>query len=150
VRRPRGTILSADLDRLAVARADSGTPLGRRAALATLFTRIVQRRRAVARPGEIASAERVLIERRFAGAWQDYQTALAERNLTYGDARAVIADQVRRRKIAKQLRSARMSFRRWIAVAAEQTLATTICLADEMPSAGPPDLSLRLRFLRVF
>lgn len=144
----RRTIATAAVDALAAVKTDAGLPLGRPAALGALFARIVEGRRASAQPAELARAERRIVFARFAGNALDYEAALQARNLTPELARSLIADQIRRRKLVRQLRGDRPA-RAWSARVRGRLLTTTTCLRDELPSSSAVDLSSRLRFLRL-
>ncbi|MBD0329799.1 MAG: hypothetical protein ICV64_06825 [Thermoleophilia bacterium] len=146
---PRESIFSAEVERLAAARTDTGALLGRKGALATLFARVLDRRRAAAWPAEVTRAEQAVVLRRFGGSWTAYTAALTERNLVAADAREIIADQVRRRKIGTQLRRQRTTYRRWAAEAAERVLRRTTCAGDQLPAAWRP-VPGRVGFLRVY
>jgi hypothetical protein len=149
VGRLRATIAAAAVDRLAAVRTDSGASIGRPSALAVLFARLVERRRGAAvRGAEIDRAERRLIARHFDGDAAAYTAALSEHDLTRGDARRLLADEVRHAKIAGKLRSP-SRFRSWRASALENVLTSTTCLQDELPPTTHVDMSAQLKFLQI-
>jgi hypothetical protein len=75
------------------------------AALTALYARLVQRRVAEVRPGEVRAAERVIVQRRFGGDRGRYAAALARARATPAVALGVIADGLRREAIQARLRA---------------------------------------------
>jgi hypothetical protein len=148
VARPRRIISIAALDALAAITTDAGVQLGRPAALSILFGRVAENRRVFARKAEIDRAERRIVATRFAGNPLDYEAALAARNVTPAIARALIGDQIRRTKLAAQLRGVGRA-RAWTLASRTQLLATTTCVADEVPPAAPIEQPSQLAFLRL-
>jgi hypothetical protein len=123
-------------------------PIGRPAALNALFSWLIDARHAVVRAADVAAAERAVIEQRFAGQGADYERALAAAKLPLPLARALLADQLRRQRIARKLRAGR-TYPYWLSEKKTQALRTTICLRDELPQLGVGDLTVDLPFLRL-
>lgn len=72
-------------------------------ALTALLARLVESRRAAVGTQEVLAAERALIDSRFRGSRAAYLAALRARGATLDVARGVIADQLRRARIAASL-----------------------------------------------
>jgi hypothetical protein len=75
------------------------------AALTALYARLVQRRAADVGPGEVRSAERAIVRRRFGGNRASYLAALTRARATPAVALGVIADGLRREAIQARLRA---------------------------------------------
>ena len=144
----RGAVIAeATLETLA-AGLTGDRPIGRRAALSALITWSVTSRYARLRAADVLRAERGVVRRSFAGDRDAYLAAIEASKLPLELARAAIADQLRRRKIARSL-PRRLTFRAWLADAQAAALRTTTCRRDELPAPGAGNLAARLPFLRV-
>ena len=98
----RGAVIAgATLETLAAALTRG--PIGRRAAPSALLTWSVTSRNARLRAADVLRAERGVVRRSFAGDRDAYLAALEASKLPLELARAAIADQLRRRKIARGL-----------------------------------------------
>jgi hypothetical protein len=120
-------------------------------AVGALFSRVVQRARTRVSAAEVLQAERDLIKRRFKGKRRAYRTALARRNLSLALARQIIADEVRRQKLALTLASENPGVDVSVWTTTEQTKALNqaICLRDEFPAVGDFRLTDRWPLLRL-
>jgi hypothetical protein len=124
------------------------TPLGRPAALSTLLSWLLNAQNAGVPRAEVLRAEQALVATRFAGRRDSYGAALAGVRMPPGLARALIADQLRRERIARRLPRGR-SYAVWLSEAKARALQTTVCARDELPELGLTDLTARLPFLRL-
>jgi hypothetical protein len=120
-------------------------------AVTALFARVVQRARMRVAAAEILGAERAIVRTRFRRSAAAYRRALARRGLTLAFARQVIADELRRQKLAAALAAAAPPADLGAWTASEQTnaLQTAICLRDELPSVGDVRLADHVAFLKV-
>jgi hypothetical protein len=107
---------------------------GRREALTALVTRRVLRRAVRVGSREVVRAERRLVAARYRGSYTRYRRALSGRGLTRADAVAVLADDLRVRRLGVRAARARL------AAAADSAL----CLRDELPDRELVDLAARL------
>jgi hypothetical protein len=119
----------------------------RQAAIDLLFGRLVEWRHAPVPWSDVLRAERRIVAIRFEGRRRAYLRALARRKARLGVARALIADQLRRRSIARRLPTA--DFAAWAQAERARALETTSCLRDEVPTTTAPDPAATLPFLRV-
>jgi hypothetical protein len=106
-----------------------------RAGLDAAFTRLTLRRRAPVSTDEILTVESDAIARAFAGSNDAYLEALSERNVTIAIARGVIADELRRVRLASQLEPGQ-SVLGSIADTLTAELDTATCLGDDLPGSG--------------
>jgi hypothetical protein len=72
-------------------------------AFSTLFARTVTQQFASARGSEVSAAEASIVSERFHGSWSAYGSALAAAKASRAVARGVIADELRRARIAARL-----------------------------------------------
>jgi hypothetical protein len=142
------TIASETVRALADVNPAGRGPIGRPAALGALFSWLIDAGHAPVRAADVAAAERAVIEQRFAGQGADYERALAAARLPLPLARALLADQLRRRRIARKLQAGR-TYPSWLSEKEAQALRTTVCLRDELPQLGLGDLTADLPFLRL-
>jgi hypothetical protein len=87
----------------------------------------------------VLRAERRIVALRFAGSQRRYRRALQRSGLDLTSARAVIADQLRTRRLSRSARLRRQG----------KVLGTAVCVRDDLPRPGSVDLSRYVRFLRV-
>jgi hypothetical protein len=120
-------------------------------AITALFARVVQRSRMRASAREVLSAERAIIRTRFRRSTAAYRGALARRGLTLASGRQLIADEVRRRKLAAALAAASppTDVAAWTASEQTNALNQAICQRDELPAAGDVRLADHVPFLKV-
>jgi hypothetical protein len=120
-------------------------------AVGALFSRAVQRARTRVTGAEILEAERALVKRRFKGKRRAYRAALARRNLSLALARQIIADEVRRQKLALTLavESPGVDISVWTTAEQTKALNQAICLRDELPAVGDFRLTDHWPLLRL-
>jgi hypothetical protein len=109
----------------------------RQAALTAQFARAALVNLAPVAQGAVLQVERTAIATAFKGNRKAYVRALARRGADVAVARGAIADELRRRAIAKQVGASQTTFD---AVGARESTAvdTAICLRDELPGIGEP------------
>jgi hypothetical protein len=118
------------------------TPVGgsRAAALSTLFTRVALRPTVPIKAAEILAYEQRVIDRSFGGQRTAYLAALTTRRATLAVARGVIADQLRRQRIATVVASADPTtpgtVLAWTAARTSAEADTATCRRDELPGSG--------------
>jgi hypothetical protein len=105
----------------------------RRAAITALFGRAVLGARVRVPSAQVLSVERQVIRVVFKGSRKAYVKALQRRKATVEIARGILADELRRRRIA---RSAGQTALTWAADVTSAAAATAICLRDELPGYG--------------
>jgi len=135
-----GQISRASVDRAAAITRD------RQQALTALFARVVQRARIAVRPAEITRAETTIVKRRFSGRRAAYLRELRRRKVTLDFARSVIADELRRPRLATVVGP---DVNGWTVAGQTKALDTATCLADELPAIGDIRLASELPFLRL-
>ncbi len=96
---------------------------GDRAALTALVTRRALRRGARIHPGRVARAERRLVERRHRGSLKRYRRSLSRRGLTRADARGLLTDDLRIRRLGRRAAQRRLN----------RTVDAALCVRDELP-----------------
>jgi hypothetical protein len=106
----------------------------RRAAITAAFGRAVLRNRVKVAQAQIVNAERQVIRSVFKGSRKAYVRALQRRRATVEIARGILADELRRRRIAKQ--SAGQPGLVWAADVTTAAASTATCLRDELPGYG--------------
>jgi hypothetical protein len=109
----------------------------RGAAFTALLERAVQRGAYPVPASAILAAERGVVSRRFAGNRRDYLRYLSARRVTLAQARGVLADELRRKKLGAGTPA-------WSVAQENTALQTATCLGDELPAAG--DVRLAARF----
>lgn len=107
---------------------------GDRAALTALVTRRALRRAVRLRPGELPRVERRLVAARYRGSHGRYRSALARRDLTRADALALLADDIRARRLGRAAATVRLA----------RAVDSALCLRDELPGRELVDLARRL------
>jgi hypothetical protein len=109
----------------------------RHSAVTALFARAVLGARVRVPRAQILKAERQVIERVFRGSRKAYVRALVRRRTTLAIARGILADELRRRRIAAIVahRSAQTALS-WAADATAAAADTAICLRDQLPGSG--------------
>ena len=105
----------------------------RRAAITALFAREVLSRSVRVSPAQVLAAERQVIRRSFKGSRTAYVRALQRRKATVEIARAILADELRPARIARQHPGRGLT---WTADIMSAAAATAICLGDELPGYG--------------
>jgi hypothetical protein len=94
----------------------------------------VLRRAVRVRARDVARVERSLVLARYRGSYSRYRRALTRGGLTRSDARAILADSLRVRRLGRWAARARL-------VAAVDSV---LCLRDELPGRELVDLAARL------
>lgn len=125
---PTGMVSEAAIERLAPFAG------GNRAALTALVTRRALRKAVPVRPGEVLRAERWLVAARYRGSISRYRQALASRGQTRAEARAILTDNLRVRKLGKARAQARLA----------ASVNASLCLRDELPGRQLVDLVRKL------
>ena len=107
-------------------------------ALTALFSRAALEDRVNASQAAILRVERRAIARVFRGSRVAYVRALARRRASVATARGVIADELRRRGIAAQLRArpTGQTVLTWASDVEAAAVDTATCLRDELPGSG--------------
>jgi hypothetical protein len=120
-------------------------------AFTAVFARLVQRARLRVTSAEILGAERAIVRSRFRRSAAAYRGALARRGLTLGFGRQLIADELRRQKLAALLAagSPPTDVSTWTASEQTKALAQAICHGDELPGVGDVRLADHVAFLRL-
>ena len=142
-----GAVAADAVERFAAIRTPKG-PLGRKAALAALFQRTLERGRGSVSAEAVAREEQAIVARHFGGDPAAFAAALAAANADVAIARHLIGEQLRRRAIAASL-PPRVSFHAWSLRQQRRALARTVCVRDERPALTVVDLGGWLPFLRV-
>jgi hypothetical protein len=126
-----GKVATADVDGLAAVVRD------RHEALSAAFSRAVLRSAATVPDAAVSTAEQAVVAR-FRGKRRGYLEALTRSHATLAVARAVIADELRRRAIAQKLASSGggETTLQWTAEHEASAVATAICLHDDLPGDG--------------
>jgi hypothetical protein len=101
-------------------------------AITAAFARGVLRTRVRVPAAEVLRAERAVVAREFKGSRTAYVRALTRRRATVAVARAIIEDELRRRRIARTTPSALA----WTTDVTSAAADTAICLRDELPGRG--------------
>jgi hypothetical protein len=120
-------------------------------AVTALFARVIQRGRMRVSAAEVLSAERAIVRTRFRRSRAAYRGALARRGLTLAFGRQVIADELRRRKLATVLAAANppAELVEWTTSEQTNVLNQAICLRDELPVVGDVRLADHVPFLKL-
>ena len=144
---PAGQIDTAAIDALAAFRVDAPQQfIGRPAAFTALLARLVESARVSVPEADILAAEEGVVVRRFNGRRWAYETELRRRGASVEMARAVIADQLRRQRIAATLAPGE-TYETWTRVTQARALDTAICAGDELPAPGVADVAALVPFL---
>jgi len=124
---------------------------GRERARTALLARLVQRAQASVATAELLAAERGVVARRFKGVRRAYRAALARRRVTLVLARQILADEVRRQRLARQLagQTPPLDLVAWTVAEQTKALDRAICLRDELPVAGDVRLAEHVPILRL-
>ena len=133
---------TASVDRLA---AVTGS---RQTALDLLFARTLEWRRAAVPWSAVVRAERRIVATRFRGRRGEYVRALGRKQARIGIARALIADQLRRRALGAGP-AASSGYAAWARAERERALESTSCRLDEVPGPSPVDPAAAIGFLRL-
>lgn len=133
---------TGSVDRLAAATGDRGL------ALDLLFARTLEWRQAPVSWQAVLRAERAIVSRRFGGSRGRYLRALARRKAGPGIARALLADQLRRRALERGPAAA-VGWAAWSRGEREEALRSTSCRLDEVPAPAPVDPGAAIGFLRL-
>jgi hypothetical protein len=104
----------------------------RHPAVTAAFARAVLRARVRVQQAAVLRAERGVIARVFKGSRKAYLRALARRRASVSGARAIIADALRRQRIAATVASALV----WTTDVTSAAADTATCLRDELPGRG--------------
>jgi hypothetical protein len=133
---------SAGVDRLAAVTGN------RQLALDLLFGRTLEWRRASVPWRAVVRAERRIVAARFRGRRGEYVRALGREKARVGIARALIADQLRRRALEAGP-AASVGYAAWARAERQRALESTSCRLDEVPGAAPVDPAAAIGFLRL-
>ena len=108
---PRGVQCIVGKDRIAESSIEQIERLtgDRDVAYSAAFARTVEQRLATVAVSEVQAAERMLISSRFSGSRSAYFAALSRAGVTRSLARSILADQLRRAKVAQRMRVPRPS-----------------------------------------
>jgi hypothetical protein len=130
---PAGMVSEAAIERLIpVAGSD-------RAALGALFLRRVLQREVRVTRRHLLRAEQALVSRRYGGSYARYRRSLALHGLTRSLAQAMLADDMRLRRLGVRAASARLA----------EAIDAALCLRDELPGRTVVNLRSRLSVLRL-
>jgi hypothetical protein len=124
---PAGMVSESAIKRLSPFAGDART------ALTALATRRTLRKVRV-RGREVARAERRVVALRYRGSWPRYRRSLSRRGLKRADAVALLADDIRARRLGRNRARTRLA----------ATVDSALCLRDELPAREPVDLAARL------
>jgi hypothetical protein len=97
---------------------------------------------------DVVRAERRIVASRFHGRRGQYLRALGRRKARLGVARALIADQLRRRQLEAGPAAA-SGYAAWSRAERAAALESTSCRLDEVPRAAPVDAGAAVGFLRL-
>ena len=75
----------------------------REVAYSALLARLAESRRVAVRAQQVSAAERAVVSASFGGSWAAYRSALGRVGATRAVARAILADELRRREIGRRL-----------------------------------------------
>jgi hypothetical protein len=125
---PAGMVPEAAIERLAPFAG------GDRAALTALVTRRALRRAVRLRSGELSRAERWLVAARYRGSYSRYRSSLVHKGLARADALAILADNIRVRRLGRAAAAARLA----------KAVDSALCLRDDLPGRALVDLSRKL------
>lgn len=92
-----GSFSQSDVARLTAVTGD------RNAALSALFERLVESEKATVRQSDVLAAERTVVRESFGGSEAAYRSALAQAHASVTIARSVLADELRRARLAQLL-----------------------------------------------
>ena len=108
---PRGVQCTVGKDRIAESSIEQIERLtgDRDVAYSAAFARTVEQRLATVAVSEVQAAERMLISSRFSGSRSAYYAALSRASVSRSLARSILADQLRRAKVAQRMRVPRPS-----------------------------------------
>jgi hypothetical protein len=137
-----GKIKTRDFARLTRAMKNNGA-----SALSALFERAVVKGTARAPSRSVTQAQNQIIKSQFGGSKRRYARALRRNKLGTSTARAIIADQIAEQLVAAKVRP--QTYPVWLGGQEKTALSTTICLLDNVPTAGHVDLTRTFPFLRV-
>jgi hypothetical protein len=116
-------------------------------ALSALLERAADQATARVRGRQVRAAERAIVAKKFGGSARRYARALRRFKLGRPTARAIVADQLAQRALAKRL--APQTYAVWLAGQEQAALTTAVCLLDQLPTAGDVDLTRDFPFLRL-
>jgi hypothetical protein len=136
------------LERLAAVGGGAAGRVGRKTALSALLSWLLDRRSARIAEEDVLLQEETILQRRFGGDRAAYEAALAGQGASPTLARAVIADELRRRAIARSLPRGQ-TLRTWTVEQQRRALESIACARDELPTLGFVDLTRWLPFLRA-
>jgi hypothetical protein len=151
---PGGTV------REGVVRAIQRLTRDRHQAVTAAFARAVLERQARVTTAELLRAEAVLVARAFGGSRAAYVRALARRGANLAIARGVLADELRRPKLARLARRAGVAPLEWASRLTAAAANGATCARDDLPGYGDfpraneldvdvVPLAARLPFLRA-
>jgi hypothetical protein len=107
---------------------------GDRAALTALVARKLLRKATRVNPSQVVRAERWLVATRYRGSYARYRRSLAHYGLTRADAVAILADNLRVRRLGRAAATARL----------RRAVDSALCLRDEVPARTLVDLVKKL------
>jgi hypothetical protein len=108
----------------------------RHRAVTAAFARAVLERRARVTAAELLRAESLLVARSFRGSRRAYVRAVQQRRLTVSIARGVLADELRRQKLARLARSAGLAPLEWSSRLTAAAADAATCARDDLPGYG--------------
>ncbi len=108
----------------------------RHRAVTAAFARAVLERRARVTAVELLRAESQLVARSFRGSRRAYVRAVRQRRVTVSIARGVLADELRRQKLARLARSAGLAPLEWSSRLTAAAADAATCARDDLPGYG--------------
>ena len=108
----------------------------RHSAVTATFARAVLERRVRVTAAEIVRAEAAVVARAFRGSRTAYVRALNRRRATLAIARGILADELRRQKIARQARAAGVAPLTWTSDLTSAAANAATCARDDLPGYG--------------
>jgi hypothetical protein len=100
------------------------------------FARAVLERRVRVTTGELRRAEAAVVTRSFRGSRRAYLLALTRRRATPTIARGILADEIRRQKIARLARAGGRTPLTWAADITAAAANAATCAGDDLPGYG--------------
>jgi hypothetical protein len=108
----------------------------RHSAVTAAFARAVLERRVRVTAAEVARAEAQVVARSFRGSRAAYVRALQRRRATLAIARGILADELRRQKIARLARAAGQAPLEWASRLTSAAADAATCARDDLPGYG--------------
>jgi hypothetical protein len=108
----------------------------RHSAVTAAFARAVLERRARVTAAEVVRAEAAVVARAFRGSRTAYVRALTRRRATLAIARGILTDELRRQKIVRLARNARLAPLAWASELTSAAANGATCMRDDLPGYG--------------